>query len=62
MVEALDPGRRSTNRHRHRLAHGCEFTEILTFSLLGLALSFLAIGQGWVGPIEYMISLLLLLQ
>jgi hypothetical protein len=59
MVRAVDP-LRSTNRHRRRSAHNGEFTELLTFSLLGLALSFLAIGQGcWLGPAEYATSLLL---
>ena len=60
MVATLDPPR-NTNRHRRRSAHDGEFTEILTFSLLGLALSLLAIGQGWLGPVEYATSLLLLL-
>jgi len=60
MVATLDRPR-STNRHRRRSAHNGEFTELLTFSLLGLALSLLAIGQGcWLGPVEYATSLLLL--
>jgi hypothetical protein len=61
MAATLDPSR-STNRHRRRLAHNGEFTELLTFSLLGLALSLLAIGQGcWLWPVEYVANLLLLL-
>jgi hypothetical protein len=60
MVATLDPPR-SANRHRRRSARNGEFTELLTFSLLGLALSLLAIGQGcWLGPVEYAASLLLL--
>jgi hypothetical protein len=59
MVATLDP--RSTGRHRRQSAHNGEFRELLTFSLLGLALSLLAIGQGcWPGPVEYAASLLLL--
>jgi hypothetical protein len=60
MAATLDP-RRSTNCYRRRLADNGEFTELLTFSLLGLALSLLAIGQGcWLGPVEYVASMLLL--
>jgi hypothetical protein len=60
MAATLDP-RRSTNRYRRRLAVNGEFTELLTFSLLGLALSLLAIGQGcWLGTVEYVASMLLL--
>jgi hypothetical protein len=61
MVMTIDP-RRNTDSHRRRLADDREFTEILTFSLLGLALSLFAIGQGWLGPVEYAASLLLLLR
>jgi hypothetical protein len=60
MVATLDRPR-STNRHRRGSARNGEFTELLTFSLLGLALSLLAIGQGcWLGPADYAASLLLL--
>jgi hypothetical protein len=61
MAATLDPSR-STNRHRRRLADDGEFTEILTFSLLGLAVSLFAIGQGWLGSVEYAVNLLLLLR
>jgi hypothetical protein len=60
MVTTFDP-RRSANRHRRGSAQDGEFTEILTFSLLGLAVSLLAIGQGcWLEPLGYVWSLLLL--
>jgi hypothetical protein len=61
VIMTIDP-RRNTNCHRRRLAHDGAFTEILTFSLLGLALSVFAIGQGWLGSAEYAASLLLLLR
>jgi hypothetical protein len=61
MVMRFDP-RRNNNGHRRRLADDGEFTQILTFSLLGLALSLFAIGQGWQGSVEYAASLLLLLR
>ena len=61
MIMTIDP-HRNTNSHRRRLADDGEFTEILTFSLLGLALSLFAIGQGWLGSVEYAANLLLLLR
>ena len=57
----IDPPR-SNNGHRRRLADDGEFTEILTFALLGLAVSLFAIGQGWLGSVEYAANLLLLLR
>jgi hypothetical protein len=60
VVATLDPPQ-SIKTRRRRSAHNGVFTELLTFSLLGLSLSLLAIGQGcWLGPVEYAASLLLL--
>jgi hypothetical protein len=43
-------------------AQGGDFSVILMLSLSGLALSFFAIGQGWLGDAEYLTSLFLQLQ
>ena len=43
-------------------AQGGNFSVILMLSLSGLALSLIAIGQGWLGDADYLTSLTLLLQ
>ena len=61
MVLSLDPKTRRTSRSR-RFERGGEFTEILTFSFFGLAMSLLAVGQGWTAPVEWLTRLLLFIQ
>ena len=65
MLETLGRRRWITKRQtrqsaRAEVQHG-EFITILTFSLLGLALSLFAIGKGWLGDTEYVVDLFLLL-
>jgi hypothetical protein len=54
--------KRYTRQSARPMVQAGEFTTILTFSLLGLALFLVAIGQGWLGDPGYVTSLFLLLQ
>jgi len=54
--------KRHTRQSARPDAKAGELTTILTFSLSGLALFLLAIGQGWLGDAGYVTSLFLLLQ
>ena len=66
MIETVQWRRWITKNHTRQSARteaqGGDFTLILTLSLSGLALSLLAIRQGWIGDAEYLTSLILLLQ
>jgi hypothetical protein len=66
MVETVQWRRWITKHHTRQSARpqaqGDDFALILMLSLSGLALSLIAIGQGWLGDAEYLNRLFLLLQ
>jgi len=66
MTETVQSRRRITQRRFRQSARvdarADDFTAVLILSLSGITLSLFAIGRGWLGNVEYLTGLFLLLQ